>query len=162
MANNNDHALREQIVGLLSKGEAHLTFEDAIKGLPADARSKKPAGAAHSPWELIEHMRIAQKDILEFTKDGRHKSPKFPAGYWPDPKKAPSDDDWENCLKGFKADLAELVAMAKNDSIDLFSQVPHGSGQTVLRELLLVADHNAYHLGELVVTLRSLGVWSRS
>lgn len=159
--NHHDQALRDQFVSLLSEGEAHLDFDGAIKDLPAEARGRKPEGG-HSPWELVEHMRIAQRDILEFTKDGRHQSPKFPVGYWPNPEKTPTAEDWNHSVRGFKSDLAEIVALVKSPATDLFAKVPHGSGQTVLRELFLIADHNAYHLGELVVTRRLLGVWTQS
>ena len=158
----NDKALREHLVYLLEDGGAHLNFETAIKDLPAGARFKKPEGAAHSPGEVLEHMRITQRDILDFSHDGTHVSPEFPAGYWPDPKAMPGEREWQKSADQFRADFAQVVKLAKDESKDLFTKIPGGDGQTILREVMLVADHNAYHLGELVALRRALGAWHQS
>jgi hypothetical protein len=156
---NNDQALREHVIFLLRGGGAHVSFESAIKGLPADLRGKRPKGASHSPWEILEHMRIAQADILEFSRDAKHVSPEWPAGYWPKTPAPPSAAAWNRTVRSFGADLEAMCGLVEAKSTDLYARIPHGSGQTILREALLVADHNAYHLGELVVVRRLLGAW---
>jgi hypothetical protein len=152
-------SLRKHLVNLLTKGEAHATFEDAVQDVPAAARGTVPEGAAHSLWELVEHMRIAQSDILEFSRDAKHKSPKFPKGYWPKTATPPNAKAWDKSIKEFLADRDELCKLVEKKSTDLFAEIPHGDGQTILREVMLAADHNAYHVGEIVVTRRLLGVW---
>jgi len=154
-----DKALREHVLYLLRGGGAHLSFKDAVADLPARMRGRKPAGVPYTPWRLLEHMRIAQRDILEFTTNPRHVSPEFPGGYWPAGDGPPNAAAWDRSVKAFRKDLAAMAKLVKNPSTDLFAPVPHGQGQTVLREALLVADHNAYHLGQLVVLRRLLGAW---
>ena len=155
----NDKALRQHLVSLLKGGDAHATYDAAVKDFPANLYGKKPKGAAHSPWEVLEHMRIAQWDILEFSRNAKHASPEFPDGYWP---KTPAPADataWTRSVQSFRADLKAMVALAENESLDLFARIPHGEGQTILREVLVLADHNAYHLGELLLLRRLLGAW---
>ena len=154
-----DKALREHVLYLLMEGGAHATFESAIKGLPAALRGKRPKGAEHSPWEILEHMRLAQWDILEFSRDPKHVSPPWPAGYWPDKQAPPNDRAWSKSVQAFRADFESLCALVAEESVDPFAKIPHGTGQTILREALLVADHNAYHLGEMVLVRRLLGAW---
>ena len=154
-----DMLLREHLAYLLKDGGAHLHFEDAIAGLPADLRGKRAAGLPHTAWQLLEHMRIAQWDILEFSRNPKHVSPDFPAGYWPKTEAPPDGDAWEKSASEFRRDLKAMIALAENPHTDLFARIPHGEGQTVLREALLVADHNAYHLGQLVDLRRALGAW---
>ena len=156
---NSDQAVREQVLYLLDGGGAHLTFDKAIAGLPVKLRGKRPRGLPHSPWKLLEHMRIAQWDILEFCRDAQHQSPEFPEGYWPKGDSPPGPQDWTKCIAAFRADLQAMRDLVANPSTDLYEKIPHGSGQTILREALLVADHNAYHLGQLVVVRRLLGAW---
>jgi uncharacterized damage-inducible protein DinB len=156
---NTDKALREHLLYLLRGGGAHLDFEAAITNLPADLRGRKPAGVPHTPWRLLEHMRLAQRDILEFSRNAAHVSPKFPEGYWP-AGDAPSDDAaWDRSVEAFRNDLRAMQELVADPATDLFAPIPHGDGQTILREALLVADHNAYHLGQLVVVRRLLGAW---
>ena len=155
----NDKALRQHLVSLLKGGDAHATYDAAVKDFPANLYGKKPKGAAHSPWEVLEHLRIAQWDILEFSRNAKHVSPEFPDGYWP---KTPAPADataWTKSVQSFRADLKAMVALAENESVDLFARIPHGEGQTILREVLVLADHNAYHLGELLLLRRLLGAW---
>ena len=154
-----DKSLREHLVALLKGGNAHVTFDNAIKGLPAALRGKCPKGAEHSPWELLEHIRIAQWDILEFSRDAKHVSPAWPAGYWPKTQAPPNDRAWAKTVRSISADLAAMCALVADESTDLHARIPHGNGQTILREALLIADHNAYHLGELVLVPRLLGAW---
>jgi len=152
-------SLRKHLVNLLSKGEAHATFEDAVKDVPMAARGKKPADAAHSLWELVEHMRIAQHDILKFSTDAKHVSPKFPKGYWPKTPAPSNTKAWDKSIKDFLADRDEMCKLVEKKATDLFAEIKHGKGQTILREAFLVADHNAYTIGEIVITRRLLGVW---
>ena len=152
-------SLRKHLVNLLSKREAHVTFEDAVKDVPAEARGKVPKGAAHSLWELVEHMRIAQHDILKFSTDAKHVSPKFPKGYWPKTSTPPNAKAWDKSIKDFLSDRDEMCKLVEKKSTDLFAEIKHGKGQTILREAMLVADHNAYTVGEIVITRRLLGVW---
>jgi len=155
----NQQPLREHVLYLLRGGGAHLSVEAALAGLPARLRGKKPAGAPHTPWQLLEHMRIAQRDILEFSRNPRHVSPEFPAGYWPRGEAPPSAAAWEKSVRSFRADLRGMQKLAADPSTDLLARIPHGDGQTILREALLAADHNAYHLGQLVLVRRLLGAW---
>jgi hypothetical protein len=157
-----DKSLREHVVNLLKGGGAHVSFDDAVKDLPADLRGKRPKGADHSPWEILEHMRIALWDILEFTRDPKHVSPEFPSGYWPKTQAPPDGKAWDKSVHAFRADAKALADLVGDESTDLLARLPHGDGQTVLREALVAADHNAYHLGELVLVRRLLGAWSAS
>ena len=144
---------------MLRGGGAHLDFESAIADLAVELRGAKPAGLPHTPWRLLEHMRIAQWDILEFSRNPRHVSPSFPDGYWPQGDAPPDLGAWDRSIEGFRTDLRAMQDLVADRATDLFAPLPHGEGQTLLREALLVADHNAYHLGQLVVVRRLLGAW---
>jgi hypothetical protein len=152
-------ALREHLLYLLRGGGAHLDFDKAVAGLPPDLRGVRPAGLPHSPWRLLEHLRIAQWDILQFWLNPRHVSPQFPEGYWPQGDSPPDSAAWDRSIEAFRADLRDMQGLVADPATDLFAPLPHGQGQTLLREALLVADHNAYHLGQLVVVRRLLGAW---
>jgi hypothetical protein len=154
-----DHALREHLVYLMTGGGAHVHFDEALARFPASQRGVKPSGAPYTAWQILEHMRIAQWDILEFSRNAAHVSPAWPAGYWPQSSAPPTARAWNHSLRAFRADLEAMVALVKNRSTDLFARIPHGDGQTVLREALLVADHNAYHLGQLVLLRKLLKSW---
>ena len=156
----NDQALREHLLYLLRGGGAHLGFDDAIADLPKELRGAKPQGVPHTPWRLLEHMRICQWDILEFSRNPDHVSPEFPDGYWPASDAPPTAEAWDNSIQAFRVDLQAMQDLVADPDTDLFAAIPHGDGQTILRESLLVADHNAYHLGQLVVVRRCLGAWS--
>ena len=150
-----DKAVREHLLYLLRGGGAHPSFEEVMSDFPIELRGEKPTGLPHTPWRLLEHMRIAQGDILEFCRDTRHVSPKFPDGYWPRDDSPPHDEAWDESVAAFDADLGgvqDLVA----ETPDLLARIPNGDGQTVLREALLTADHNAYHLGQVVLIRRLL------
>jgi hypothetical protein len=151
-----DRALREHLLYLLRGGGAHIKFEDALKDFPFGLINARAEGVPYTPWHLLEHMRIAQWDIVEFSRDASHVSPPWPEGYWPDKGKDASEDDWRKSVEGFRSDLREMEALVEDASTDLYARIPHGDGQTVLREALLVADHNAYHLGALVTLRRAL------
>jgi DinB superfamily len=154
-----DKSLREHIIKLLVGGDAHADFDTAIKDFPANLRGKQPPGVEHSPWQLLEHLRIAQWDILEFARNPNHVSPEFPAGYWPKAPTPPDERAWDKSVKAFRADLKAMTELVADKSTDLFARIPHGEGQTVLREALVLADHNAYHLGQFVQLRRFLGAW---
>lgn len=158
----NDKALRNHLRALLRGEDAHLNFESVTANWPLqlqELRGRKPAGAPHTPWMLLEHLRIAQWDILEFIRNARHVSPPFPDGYWPEGDAPPDPDSWDKSTRTFLADLQTMEDLVTNPVTDLFSPIPHGQGQTILREALLLADHNAYHLGQLLVLRRLLGAW---
>ena len=151
--------VREQVISLLREGNAHVTFEDAVESLAPEFRGAKPEGAEHTPWELLEHLRIAQWDILEFSRDPKHVSPDFPEGYWPKTAKPPSEAAWKKSIDSIKQDREAMIELVSNPKTDLYAKIPHGTGQNILREALLIADHNAYHLGQLVLLRRLLGAW---
>ena len=155
----NDKALREHVLNLLVGGNAHLDWKAAFKGIPPKLRGVRPAGLAYSIWELLEHMRIAQWDIYEFSRNAKHISPEWPAGYWPATQAPPSAKAWDKSLKSFAQDLAAMKKLVENPKTNLFARISHGAGQTILREALLVADHNAYHLGQVLTVRRLLGNW---
>lgn len=152
--------LRESLVYLLKEGGAHADFDSAVDEFPAELRGVRPPNAPHSAWELLEHMRIAQWDILEFTRDPKHVSPDFPSGYWPKTPAPPNSEAWDKSIEAFRQDRRELVELTQTTA-DLLAPIPHGDGQTVLRELLLVADHNSYHLGQFLLVRRLLGAWRK-
>ena len=154
-----DKTLREHVLYVLRGGGAHLNFDAAVADLPAQLRGVRPAGVPHTPWRLLEHMRIAQWDILEFSRRADHVSPPFPDGYWPQGDGPPDEKAWDHSVQCFQADLEAMKRLVSDPATDLFARIPHGDGQTILREALLVADHNAYHLGQLVVVRRLLGCW---
>jgi uncharacterized damage-inducible protein DinB len=155
----NPSELRNNLLELLEGGIAFVPLKGTLDGLKPENRGVCPGGNLHSVWEELEHMRIAQEDILRYTLDSAWKSPKWPEGYWPDPKRKLMAAVWNSTVKRFFADLAELKSLVKNQKIDLTAEIPHGEGRTYLREVLLAAEHNAYHAGQIVLTRRLLGDW---
>lgn len=163
-----DRVLRERLLELLRMGSAHVTLDEAVEGLdPVDA-FRRPSGDGpelHSAWELLEHMRIAQEDIVHYTMDASWRSPPWPEGYWPSaedlhlPSDGHAEQKWRETLDGFQADLEGVCGWVRSDELDLTSEIPHGEGRTYLRQVLLVADHNAYHLGQIVSARKLLGSW---
>jgi hypothetical protein len=151
--------LRDHLVELLGSNHAHANFDAAVRDLPPELRGKKVRGAPHTAWQLVEHLRLAQWDILEFSRDPKHVSPAWPDGYWPKTPAPPDDAAWSKSVRRFRADLKAMQKLVANPASDLFTPFPHGDGQTLLREALLVADHNAYHVGQLVLLRRLLGAW---
>lgn len=154
-----DKLLRKHLLNLLSGRGAHLDWKAGFSRIPSKLRGVRPQRMPHSVWELLEHMRIAQWDILEFSRDSKHVSPDWPAGYWPASPESPSAKAWEKSLAQFARNLEAMKKLVANPKTDLFARIPHGTGQTILREALLVADHNAYHLGQVVLVRRFLGAW---
>jgi hypothetical protein len=159
MPTDTNKALRKQLVSMLKGGEAHAKFEDVISDLPAKLRGTKPDGFSHSPWMLLEHLRITQWDILEFSRNAKHKSPKWPDEYWPKTVAPPSAPAWDKSVTTFKQDAQAMQDLIASSSTDLFQKIPWGDGQTILREALLLADHNAYHIAQLVDVRRLLRAW---
>lgn len=152
-----DKALREHLLYLLGGGGAHIGFEDVVKDFPVEIINRKAANVPYTPWQVLEHMRIAQRDILEFSRNSAHVSPPWPEGYWPAASDAVADEAaWNKSVEAFRSDLEEVKRLVELPATDLFAPVEHGTGQTILREALLVADHNAYHLGVLVTLKRLL------
>jgi hypothetical protein len=145
-----DKALRQHLLNMLKGSDAHVAFDSAIKDVPLNLRGKRPNGAEHSPW---------QWDILEFSRKPNHRSPDFPGGYWPSAQAPPNEKVWDQSVQAFRKGLEAFCELVADESINLFATVPSGDNQTFLREALLVADHNAYHLGELVLLRRLLGAW---
>ena len=152
-------ALRKHLLDLLQGANAHVNFDSVVSGFPVERAGAKPRGAPHTGWQLLEHMRIAQWDILEFSRDPKHVSPEWPDGYWPKAESPPSKTAWSKSARAFRADLKAMAELVADPANDLLAPFPHGQGQTLLREALLVADHNAYHAGQFVLLRRLLGVW---
>jgi hypothetical protein len=159
MHSDKTKSLRDHLLYLLRGGGAHLNFDKAVADLPENLRGVTPPGLPYSPWRLLEHMRIAQWDIVEFCINPRHVSPAWPAGYWPDGDSPPKPEAWDQSAAAFRTDLRRMEDLIADPKIDLFTPLLHGEGQTILREALLVADHNAYHLGQFIVVRRLLGAW---
>src|SRR5579864_3139202 len=154
-----DDALRHHVLELLRGGHAHADLDSALANFPPKLRGKKLKGGGHTAWQLLEHIRIGQWDILEFSRDAKHVSPKWPEGYWPKTEAPPSAAAWNKSVARVRADLKAVEKLVLSPKTDLLARIPHGTGQTVLREVLLVADHNSYHVGQLVLLRRLLGDW---
>jgi hypothetical protein len=154
-----DKALRAHLIKLLEGGGAHVKCSEALAGLPEAKRGMRAGNSPHTAWQLLEHLRIAQWDILEFSRNAKHVSPKFPEGYWPSSEMPPSATAWETSVKAFDRDLREMQELVGNPKTNLFARIPHGDGQTILREALVLADHNSYHLGQLVLLRKMLDAW---
>ena len=155
-----DTRLRSHIVQLLTARQAHGTFDDAVDGLAPEARGLRPDDLPYSVWELVEHVRIAQHDILDFCRNPEYEQPDWPDDYWPDALAPPSEEAWARSIEQVRDDLQSMCKLVRNPSINLHDEIPHGDGQTYLRETMLVADHNAYHIGQIVTVRRLLGEWN--
>jgi uncharacterized damage-inducible protein DinB len=155
-----DTALRDQLAHYLDWNDAHVGFDEVVTGIPVRLRGAVPAGFVHSVWQVVEHMRLAQADILEFSRNARYKAKTWPDDYWPKAPAPRRSRDWTESIAAYRVDRRALQRLAKNPRVDLLATIPHGSGQTYLRELLLVADHNAHHLGQIIDIRRALGIWS--
>ncbi len=153
-----DQSLREHLLYLLKSGGAHASFDDAMGDWPVQLAGVKVANFPHTAWMLLEHMRLAQWDILEFSRNSKHVSPKWPEGYWPASEAPPNEKVWPASMAAFRKDLQAMERLVSDRKVDLYARIPWGDGQTVLREALLVADHNAYHLGQLVMLRKSIGI----
>jgi len=154
-----DQLTRQQLTDLLKNGNAHLPFQEAVADFPADKINQRPANVPYSYWHLIEHLRITQRDILNYLLDADYEELTWPKDYWPAPDATTDDAGWNASIAGFEADLAQLVGMVEDPAIDLTASVPSNPDHTVLREILIVADHNAYHVGELAILRQVDGTW---
>ena len=159
MRDHQDQHLRQNLAYLISGGGAHAKFNDAVSNLQPNLRGKKPENFPHSAWMLLEHLRLAQWDILEFSRNSKHVSPKWPEGYWPNTSAPPNATAWDKSIQQFRGDQKQMLELVENPKTDLFAKIPWGDGQTILREALLVADHNAYHIAQIIDARRLLGAW---
>lgn len=157
-----DAALRSHLMALLTARQAHCTFEDAVANLPPARRGERPEELPYSVWELADHIRIAQRDILDYCRDPDYEAPDWPSDYWPETTAPPSETAWDDCLAQYQNDLASMCDLVTDESIDLYDTVPASNEHTYLREAMLVADHTAYHLGQIVAVRRQLGLWPPS
>lgn len=156
---NTDQSLRKHLIELLDGGHAHAAFDDVVADFPAKFYGEVPKGLPHSSWMLIEHMRITQQDILDFSRNPNYKAMKWPDAYWPKKPAPPSPTAWDASIKSFREDLEAMKKLVNDPKVDLFAQIEWGEGQTILREAMLVADHTAHHLGQLIDVRRLLGIW---
>jgi DinB family protein len=154
-----DKQLRQQLLKTLDWDEAHPDFSAAVTDFPASFHGRVPDGSPHSAWQLLEHIRLALWDILEFSRNAQHQSPKWPVGYWPKTAAPPNDKSWDESVAAIRTHLDAMRKLINDPKQDLFAPIPHGSGQTLLRQALLIADHNAYHIGQLVLVRKALGAW---
>jgi hypothetical protein len=157
-----EKVLREYLAKVLTWGEAHADWKKALARMEFAKTGIRAPGLPHSAWELLEHARIAQWDILEFSRNAKHKSPDWPSGYWPSSAGPASQTHWNDSAERFLKDMKAMARLVENPKTDLFKKIPHGSGQTILRQLLLLADHNAYHLGQFVLVRRAVGAWEEN
>jgi hypothetical protein len=151
--------LREQLLALIRGGHAHMSFDKVVSDFPIERINTRPPNVAYTPWHLLEHMRIAQWDILEFIRNPDHVSPEWPEGYWPDEKQDADAAQWQATIEAFGSNQQALEAMINDRQVDLLADLSHAEGYTILREILLVSDHNAYHIGELAVLRQVMGIW---
>ncbi len=156
---NSENVLREQLVQLLRSKNAHMSLDHAIADFPMQAINKRPPNVPYTPWHLLEHIRITQWDILEFIRDPQHVSPAWPTGYWPEQDAQAEPTDWENTIQSYRLDLDSLEALVRDPETELFTPIPHGDGQNILREILTVADHSAYHVGEFAILRQVMNTW---
>lgn len=156
---SSDSMIRDLLARSLGWAEAHVSFDDAVRDLAADLRGARPVGLAHSPWEILEHIRIVQRDILDFSLDGRYDEREWPADYWPKSPEPPDGEAWERSITAVREDRSRLQQLVRDAQVELTTVTPHGTDQTYLREFLLVIDHTAYHVGQLVIVRRLLGAW---
>src|SRR5665213_988015 len=149
--------LLKNLIELLNKGKSHVLLDDALDNIPFGLLDKTPENLPYNLWQMTEHIRISQKDILEFSRNSKYKSPQWPKGYWPSNTKPSSEQEWKNCLRQIKEDRESFIALLKEKAENLYEPFEHGNGQTLLREALVLADHNAYHTAEIIVLRRLLG-----
>jgi hypothetical protein len=158
---DSDPVVREQLLALLRGGNAHMSFDQAIADFPVEQFNVKPANVLYTPWHILEHVRLAQWDILEFIRNPNHISPPWPAGYWPHPAEEADSERWEQTIHQFRADLAALCELVTDASTNLYRPIPHAPSYTIFREILVVADHNSYHIGEFAVLRQVMATWGQ-
>lgn len=158
---SNESFIREELVFLLRKGNAHMPFEEAVLNFPIRHINTKPKNISYTFWHLVEHIRLTQWDIIDFTQNPNYKEPKWPHDYWPEKDAIATKISWDRSVKQVLKDLDEMVGIVRNPKTDLFAKIPHGNGQTILREALVIADHNAYHVGELAILRQVMNAWPK-
>lgn len=156
---SNNNLLIKSLTHLLKKGNAHASLDDALQNISFDLLGEKPGNLPYSIWQLAEHIRIAQWDILEFCRNKKHISPKWPDGYWPSETKPVSEAAWEKCIEQINADRKSFVELLSDPEVDIYKPFDYGDGQTLLKEALVLADHNSYHTGEIIIVRRLLNDW---
>jgi hypothetical protein len=156
-----DKVLREELLHLLRGGNAHLSFDDAVADFPMDAINRRPPNVPYTPWHLLEHLRLAQWDILDFVRNPNYQEMQWPDDYWPAPDAEADAAAWDKTLATFRADLKAVEDLVNDPQTDFSATIAHGDGQTILREILLVADHNAYHIGEFAILRQVMGTWGK-
>ncbi len=159
---HSDQVVREQLLALLDGGNAHMTFEQAVADYPAEHFNMKPDNVTYTPWHILEHIRIAQWDILEFIRDPGHVSPQWPTGYWPHAGETAAQDQWDRTIISFLSDIGSLRDIVTDPETDLYAPIPHAPDYTIFREILVVSDHNAYHIGEFAILRQVMGTWPKS
>lgn len=157
-----DKLLRENLLEVLTKGAAHVSFEKSIQNIPAEMRGKKAGEGHHSIYQELEHIRIAMEDLINYTLDPNWKSPDWPKDFWPPDNDKIPDDAWNKTISGIRKEFNKTVDLVNNTSVDLTSEIPHGEGRTYIREILLIIDHNSYHLGKILSARKALGIWDVS
>lgn len=155
-----EQIMREQLLALLHGGHAHMTFDAAVAEFPLDSINRKPPNVPYTPWHLLEHIRLAQWDILEFIRNPAHVSPDWPAGYWPPAEARADAGQWQQTIAAFRADLKSLEDIVTNPETDLFAPLPHGMPYTIFREIMVVANHNSYHIGEFAILRQVMNTWA--
>ena len=159
---HSDQVVREQLLALLNGGNTHMSFEQAVADFPAEHFNTTPPNVAYTPWHILEHIRIAQWDILEFIRNPDHVSPQWPSGYWPHPEETVNQDQWERTISLFLSNLGSLRDIVTDPDVDLYAPIPHAADYTIFREILVVSDHNAYHIGEFAILRQVMGTWSKT
>jgi uncharacterized damage-inducible protein DinB len=154
-----ERSIRNELLQYLQGAQAHASFDDAMKNFPASHYAKKPEAAPHNAWQLLEHIRLALHDLLEFCTHSDYQAPKWPEGYWPEKNAPKSSTEWNHSVASVHKDLKEFAALLQDPKTDLTANIPWGEGQTILREILLVGDHTSYHVGQLVLLRIQLGIW---
>jgi DinB superfamily len=156
---DSDTVVREQLRELLEGGDAHMTFDEAVANFPRDHMNTKAPNVPYTPWHLLEHIRLAQWDIIEFIRNPHYVSPPWPEGLWPAENVQADDVAWEKTIASYRAGLQSLLEMVADPTVNLYAPIPHGDGQSILREILVVSDHNAYHIGEFATLRQVMGIW---
>jgi hypothetical protein len=159
---NAESVVREQLLHLLRGGNAHMTFEEAVEDFPMASINTVFPNGTYTPWHLLEHLRITQWDILDFIRNPHYQEMDWPKDYWPSQEQKATEEDWKQTIRSFQADMKALQALVTDLQTDLYAAIPHGTGQTIFREALLVADHNAYHIGEFAIMRQVMGTWGKS
>ena len=159
---NAESVVREQILHLLRGGDAHMSFQEAVEDFPMESINIVFPNGTYTAWHLLEHLRITQWDILDFIRNPSYQEMEWPKDYWPPQDQKATEENWKQTIRSFQADMKALQALVTDPQTDLYAAIPHGTGQTIFREMLVVADHNAYHIGEFAIMRQVMGTWGKS